>query len=114
MRWTAKKSVRFWVFLRLIYGCSYTEHVCNCGNVWKLTGLRKTMNKIIDKFVALSPFVSCQVATRLISESMERKLSHKERIDLWIHLRLCEFCVRFLRQVHGLSKIARSYKLQDM
>ena len=72
------------------------------------------MNRHINKFVELLPIVPCQVATRLISESMERKLSFKERIGLWLHLRLCEFCVRFLRQVHGLRKIARSYKLQDI
>ena len=72
------------------------------------------MNKIINKFVTLLPIVPCQVATRLISESMERKLSLKERIDLWLHLRLCDFCVKFLRQIRGLRKIARSYKLQDI
>jgi hypothetical protein len=72
------------------------------------------MNKLLNKFIELLPIVPCQEATRLISESMERKLSLKERIALWLHLRLCEFCIRFLKQIHGLRKIARGYKLQDV
>ena len=41
---------------------------------------------------------------------MERRLSIKERLDLWLHLRICDFCTQFLKQVHGLRQLLRNYQ----
>ena len=64
---------------------------------------------ILDKLIEKLPIIACQEATRLSSEAMERKLSIKERIALWLHLRGCDLCTRFLKQTHGLRNLLRNY-----
>ena len=68
------------------------------------------LNKIIEQYPSIP---SCQEATRLSSEAMERRLSIKERFDLWTHLRVCDLCSRFSRQIHDLRKILRHYAPQE-
>ena len=68
------------------------------------------INKIIEQLPSIP---SCQEATRLSSEAMERRLSFKERFDLWAHLRICDFCSQFSKQVHGLRKVLRNYTPQE-
>lgn len=48
---------------------------------------------------------SCKEATRLLSEAMDRPLTIQERIALKIHLALCEYCLRFQKQVYGLHEL---------
>ncbi len=67
------------------------------------------LNKLIEQL----PLIPCQEATRLSSEAMERRLSMKERLDLWLHLRVCDLCTHFLKQVHGLRKLLRDYRPQE-
>jgi hypothetical protein len=68
---------------------------------------------MINKLIELLPSIpSCQEATRLSSEAMERRLSIKERFDLWTHLRICDFCSQFSKQVHGLRNVLRNYTPQ--
>ena len=50
----------------------------------------------------------CKDITKLISDSMERKLSFWQRIDLRTHLILCGFCRRFQANVLALRKLATS------
>jgi len=57
--------------------------------------------------------IFCQEATRLSSEAMERRLSIKERFDLWAHLRVCDLCTRFSKQIHDLRKLLRNYSPQE-
>jgi len=64
---------------------------------------------ILDKLIDKLPIIACREATRLSSEAMERKLSMKERINLWLHLITCELCTRFVKQLHGLRKLLRNY-----
>ena len=55
----------------------------------------------------------CKDITRLISDSMERKLSLWQRIDLRMHLLLCGFCRRFQANVLVLRQLVTSEKLYD-
>ena len=69
---------------------------------------------IINKLIEQLPSIpSCQEATRLSSEAMERRLSIRERFDLWAHLRICSLCSQFSKQVHELRKLLRNYKPQE-
>lgn len=67
---------------------------------------------MFDKIIEKLPIVSCQEATRLMSLSMERRLSVRETIDLKMHLYLCVFCVRFLKQIKGLRQTLRCYRFK--
>ena len=67
---------------------------------------------MLNKILEFLPIVPCQVATRLMSESMERRLSIKERLDLWLHMKVCDLCVRFLKQIKGLRQMIRTYAYQ--
>jgi hypothetical protein len=44
----------------------------------------------------------CDEITRLVSESMDRRLSTGERIKVRLHFYVCYFCERYARQVRLL------------
>ena len=55
--------------------------------------------------------LTCDEASKLLSDGMERPLSRPERIGLRLHLWICRACRRFRRQIlllrhlmHGLSQ----------
>ncbi len=50
---------------------------------------------------------SCRQASRIVSEAMERKLTMKERINLRIHLFVCDMCRNFKQNVHLLERTLR-------
>ncbi|MBF0386195.1 MAG: zf-HC2 domain-containing protein [Candidatus Omnitrophica bacterium] len=56
-----------------------------------------------------SDIVSCKIASKLISDSFERKLSLKEAVSLKAHLYICKTCVFFKNQVSGLREIISRY-----
>jgi len=68
---------------------------------------------ILNRLIEQLPIIPCQEATRLASEAMDRKLSLKERWNLWLHLKACDFCTQFVKQVHGLSQLLHQYQPQD-
>lgn len=43
-----------------------------------------------------------------MSQSQERRLSVGERWNVWLHLLVCTWCVRYLRQIKLLRRIALS------
>lgn len=53
--------------------------------------------------------VSCKEVSRLLSESMERKLSFWERIGLWFHLSMCKLCKGFSKDLQQLREAARRH-----
>ena len=53
--------------------------------------------------------MSCEKATRLISESQERTLSLTEKINLKMHVMMCAGCKNFSLQVPFLSKAMKAY-----
>ncbi len=55
--------------------------------------------------------LSCKDASRLVSQSLDRPISVRERLALGFHLMICKFCRRFTRQlaqvsaaIHGLTR----------
>ena len=49
----------------------------------------------------------CKEVTRLVSESLDRKLPLYQRIGIRIHLLMCEFCSRFKKQLLFLHETIR-------
>lgn len=49
----------------------------------------------------------CREVSKLVSESMERQLPFRQRMQLWMHLRLCRLCGGFARQLRLLRRAAR-------
>lgn len=49
----------------------------------------------------------CREISKLVSESMERKLSFRERVQLAMHLAMCRLCAGFAKQVRLLRTAAR-------
>ena len=43
--------------------------------------------------------LSCKDVTRLLSESMDRSLPLGKRIGVRLHLLICKFCARYMRQL---------------
>ncbi len=52
---------------------------------------------------------SCKEVSRLLSESMERKLSFGVRIGLWFHLSMCKLCKGFSKDLQQLREAARQH-----
>ena len=53
--------------------------------------------------------MSCKEVSRLLSESIERKLSFRERIGLWFHLSMCKLCKGFSKDLQRLREEARRH-----
>ncbi len=45
---------------------------------------------------------NCREISKLVSESMDRELPLRQRMQVRIHLMMCRLCVRFARQVRLL------------
>jgi len=54
---------------------------------------------------------SCQHASRMVSESMDRPLLLRERVTLRMHLMMCSFCTRFASQMQILRRAAIQHGL---
>jgi hypothetical protein len=50
--------------------------------------------------------ITCQEASRLVSATLDRELTRRERWALKIHTFLCRFCRRFARQVATIREAA--------
>lgn len=53
--------------------------------------------------------LNCREATRLFSESQERKLDFRERMSLKMHSTMCSGCRNFGDQMKTLRLAARAY-----
>lgn len=51
----------------------------------------------------------CKDATRLISQSMDTSLPIVKRIRLRLHLRICEWCARYKRQLLLIRETLRRF-----
>jgi hypothetical protein len=51
--------------------------------------------------------LTCKEASRLVSESLDRRLGLAERIGLRVHLIICEACARFAAQARFLRRASR-------
>jgi hypothetical protein len=53
--------------------------------------------------------LSCKEVTELVSQSIERRLSLRETLQLRMHLFVCTACSRFVRQMKFLHAAAKAY-----
>ena len=51
----------------------------------------------------------CSEVTRLVSQSLDRRLGLMERVGLYLHFRLCDGCRRFREQMAFIRHACRSY-----
>ena len=49
--------------------------------------------------------LSCRQASQLLTRQAEARLTLTEQLRLWWHLRLCDPCARFSRQVRLLDQL---------
>jgi hypothetical protein len=56
--------------------------------------------------------LSCKEASRLISQSLDRPLTVRERLGLRFHLFFCDMCTAFKRQLGVISAAVKQYKTQ--
>ena len=54
--------------------------------------------------------LSCKEASRLISQSMDLKLTLTQRAALRLHLSACEACTRFGAHLHNLRAAMKKYR----
>ena len=53
--------------------------------------------------------LSCKNVSSKVSESLDRKLTLRERFSVSIHLVMCKACQRFARQMELIRAISRRY-----
>ena len=56
---------------------------------------------------------NCKKVTRLVSESLDRKLPIHQQTGIKVHLLMCKFCSRYQQQLMFLRKILRSSAMYD-
>ena len=59
------------------------------------------------RYFLLRRLPACKQMTVLMSESMERPLTLRERVTLRLHLWVCIWCVWYLEQLHTLRATLR-------
>jgi hypothetical protein len=60
------------------------------------------------RFFLLRHLPSCRNMTSLMSESLERPLSIRERVVLKLHLLVCAWCLWYLEHLRRMRQILRS------
>ena len=50
---------------------------------------------------------NCKKVTRMVSESMDRKLPLHQRMGIRVHLFMCKFCSRYRKQLLILREVMR-------
>ena len=59
--------------------------------------IKKLKNAYIEWWARRLP--DCDATTRLISDSMDRKLPFVERLKVRLHIHICLWCARYARQL---------------
>ncbi|MFC1836449.1 zf-HC2 domain-containing protein [Thermodesulfobacteriota bacterium] len=57
--------------------------------------------------------LSCKEAAKLVSESLDRSLTFRQRLSLRVHLLMCRFCSRFQKQALLIKEAARRMAHED-
>jgi hypothetical protein len=66
-----------------------------------------TIRKVFRRWL-LRSLQPCQKMVPLMSESMERSLSLGEWLQLRVHLAVCAWCKRYLKQIRFLRQLLRT------
>ena len=53
--------------------------------------------------------LSCKEATRLVSQGMDRRLPFGRRVQLRVHLAICDGCTNFSKQMALLRRALREF-----
>ena len=56
----------------------------------------------------------CKEMSRLISQSLDRKLPFHLRLGVWIHLLFCDFCSRYAKQITLMRNAARRLSMEGV
>ena len=62
--------------------------------------------RLVSGLAELSP--SCKAAARLLSESLDHKLTWRQQLGLRIHLLLCKWCSRYGKQIAFVHRAVHS------
>jgi hypothetical protein len=57
--------------------------------------------------------LDCRHAHRLASESMERHLPWRERLQLRLHLIACDQCASFVQEIGVLRRVAQKWGREE-
>jgi len=56
---------------------------------------------------------SCKDVSELVSQSLDRKLSLRERITVRLHLMMCDMCTNYRRQILFMHQAVRQLKQRN-
>lgn len=57
--------------------------------------------------------LSCEEVTQLVSESLDRELSLRQRVSTKMHLMMCRLCSRYNKQLAGLREAFRLHAVRE-
>ena len=58
--------------------------------------------------------LNCRDMTRLISDSMEQRISVRQRIEIWMHVLMCGLCRRFRADAISLRRRLRKLDAESV
>jgi hypothetical protein len=68
------------------------------------------MHEIAPRKLRKGPIVlRCREISKMVSESMERPLPFRQRMQVWMHLAMCGLCNCFARQLRLLRRAAHEH-----
>ncbi len=56
--------------------------------------------------------LNCKDMTKVISDSLDRKLTLRQRMELWMHIMMCGLCRRFRSNALAIRKKVRETSAQ--
>ncbi len=57
--------------------------------------------------------LNCKDMTKLISDSLDRKISFRQRMELWMHIMMCSMCRRFWSNARAMRRFFAKSSLPD-
>jgi hypothetical protein len=115
----SKKSVSFGEGFRLNCGQASSQEVavgwCLNGPIQvnrseKLNNAMKLKDKLIRWLALRLP--TCKEVTRMASDTMERKLPLRQRLDMKLHLLICTMCMRYVKQLQFMHDAIQQHAAQ--